>query len=221
MAMKNKPYTLVFGLTADPIHKGHEQVILNSFTFANQQKLCIEKFLLVPTYQPNLIANKKQPRTSFEHRFKMCKLVATEITKQFKYPLEVSEIEKQLYLKNNKKSYSYNTLKAIIAQNKLFVLSADHFAGRWPKFRKWHNWQALVKENGLLIHQRHGHGINASFIQQLKAINPVIFVINDLPSIDISSTEIRQSLASKTSITQCNLLSHSVLDFINNKKLYR
>ena len=99
--MKNKPDTLVFGLTADPIHKGHEQVILNSFTYAKQQNLNIDKFLLVPTYQPSLIANKKQPRTSFEHRHKMCKLASKDITNQFKCPVHVSDIEKQLHNKNN------------------------------------------------------------------------------------------------------------------------
>ncbi len=163
--MKHQSYTLVFGLTADPIHKGHEQVILNSFAFANQHGFSIDQFILIPTYQPNLIANKQQPRTPYKHRFKMCELVAKEIYNQYNHPIQVSDIEKQLFKKTNPKSYSYDTLSAINADRKLFVLSADHFAGRWPKFRKWYNWEALVKENGLMIHQRPGNKVNKNFIK--------------------------------------------------------
>ncbi len=218
--MSKTQYTLVFGLTADPIHKGHEQVILNSFIFADQHKLSIKKFLLVPTYQPNLIANKQQPTTSFEHRFRMCELVATEVRNKFNYPVYTIDIEKKLFEKTNQKSYSYDTLHGIEAKHKLFVLSADHFAGRWPKFRKWHNWQQLVKENGLLIHQRPGHGINANFIRQLKDINPAVYVVTGLPSFDVSSTQLRAELSKDTALCGDDGVSHSVLKYIENQNIY-
>ncbi len=218
--MTNVSYTLVFGLTADPIHKGHEQVILNSFAYAKTKKFNIKEFLLVPTYQPNLVANKQQPKTSYKHRFKMCELTAQDIIKKFNYPAYVSDIEKQLYKKYNKKSYSYDTLKAIEARHKLFVVSADHFAGRWPKFRKWYNWQDLVKENGLLIHQRPGHGINTSFIEQLKEINADVFVAADMPSVDVSSTQIRSMFQNRNSISS-NLISPFIGKYCLSKQLYR
>ncbi len=214
-----KPYTLIFGLTADPIHKGHEQVILNSFEYAKQHQLSIEQFLLVPTYQPNLIAHKKQPQTPFEHRFNMCELVAERIRKKFNYPVFITDIEKQLYNLNGVKSYSYDTLHATEVRHKLFVLSADHFAGRWPKFRKWHKWQQLVQENGLLIHQRPGHGINSSFIQQLKDLNPNVFVVSELPQVDISSTKLRNQLK-KNQMTSPNEISTDVSNYINRHELY-
>ena len=217
--MKKPAYTLIFGLTADPIHLGHVQVIVNSFSFAKQHGLDIEKFLLVPTFQPNLIADKQQPRTAFEHRFNMCQLAVDEVIKQFNYPVYVSDIEKQLFEINQQKSYSYDTLNAIEAKHKLFVLSADHFAGRWPKFRKWHRWQELVKENGLLIHQRPGHSINLSFIQQLKEINADVYVVSGLPSIDVSSTQLRAEL-SKSSNISGQLISASVLSYLVKHKLY-
>ncbi len=212
-------YTLVFGLTADPIHKGHKQVIINSFAYARMHGIEINKFLLVPTYQPNLIAGKQQPRTAYQHRYRMCELVTNEMIKYFNYPVEVSDIEKQLYLKSNKKSYSYDTLKAISDHNKLFVLSADHFAGRWPKFRKWHRWQTLVKENGLLIHQRPGHGINATFIQQLKTINPAIHLVKNLPAVDVSSTQIRQTI--NTNAKQNQLIDEAVYQYIKQYGMYQ
>lgn len=211
-------HTLVFGLTADPIHAGHEQVIHNSFAFAKDHDLVIKQFLLVPTYQPNLIAGKQQPRTAFKHRKAMCEQVATEIIKQFNYPVYVSDVEKQLYESTGQKSYSIDTLAAIEASSKLFVLSADHFAGRWPKFRQWHHWQALVKANGLLIHQRPGHGLNTAFIRHLQAINPHVHVVKDLPSVDVSSTQIRNSGPNQA--LQQGWISEPVYHYIQAHHLY-
>ena len=218
--MKNhSEHTLVFGLTADPIHKGHEQVILNSFVYAQQHQLNIEQCLLVPTYQPNLIANKQQPQTAFRHRFNMCELVAEQIRAEYNFPVYITDLEQQLYKMTGVKSYSYDTLKATIADNKLFVLSADHFSGRWPKFRKWHKWQQLVKENGLLIHQRPGHGINASFIEQLRAINPEVYVVTGLPSIEVSSTHIRNQFKHSKNIGN-KLISESIINYVLSNNLY-
>lgn len=211
--------TLIFGLTADPIHKGHEQVILNSFAYAKQLNLTIEQFLLVPTYQPNLIADKKQPQTPFKYRFNMCELVAEKIRKKFNYPVYITDIERQLYELNGSKSYSYDTLQATSVNQKLFVLSADHFTGRWPKFRKWYKWKELVNENGLLIHQRPGHGINSNFIKQLKELNNHVYVVNNLPQIDISSTKLRQQLKNKRTVLP-NTISTQVLAYIKQNKIY-
>ncbi len=215
-----KAYTLIFGLTADPIHKGHEQVIHNSYAFANKNGFEIAEFILAPTYQPNLIANKTEPRTAFEHRFAMCELVANELNENFKYQIKVSDIEEVLYKQTGQKSYSHDTLKALNKPRQLFVLSADHFSGRWPKFRKWYRWQELVENHGLMIHQRPGHSINQSFITSLKEINPDVFVVKDLPSIDISSTYIRQQLAKNVipSETQLNPL---IAEYISKHYLYQ
>ncbi len=217
--MNKSAYTLVFGLTADPIHKGHEQVILNSFEFAQANNIGIQKFLLVPTYQANLIADKTQPSTAFKHRFNMCELVAEQIRIENNIPVYVSDIEQQLFLETNKKSYSYDTLTAIEAAPKLFVLSADHFAGRWPKFRKWHNWQSLTKEHGLLIHQRPGHNINDSFINQLQDLNPNVFVVTGLPSINISSTQLRATISCDLQSVS-EFLSASSIKYIKQHGLY-
>lgn len=214
-----KPYTLIFGLTADPIHKGHEQVILNSFTYAKEQQIKIKEFLLVPTFQANLIANKPQPRTAYKHRFKMCQIVAESIKSKFNYPVQVSDIEQQLFKQTANKSYSYDTLKAMDAKHKLFVLSADHFAGRWPKFRKWYQWQKLVQENGLLIHQRPGHSINHSFLKQLREINTAVYLISELPAFDVSSTSLRADLKKNKRISDI-LISDSIYQYCSLNKLY-
>ena len=221
--MAETAYTLVFGLTADPIHKGHQQVILNSFAYAEKNQLKIKEFILVPTYQPNLIAGKSQPRTPFKHRLAMCQVLAQELQQQRQLPITTSAIEAQLFKQHpdqNYKSYSYDTLKALAYEDVLFVLSADHFAGRWPKFRKWHQWQSLVQTFGLMIHQRPGHRINTAFVNQLQSLNQRVYVVTDLPDFATSSTHIRNNLKNLPVQVQKDLPT-GVWRYINKHHLYR
>lgn len=218
--ISKKAYTLVFGLTADPIHKGHEQVIHNSYSFAKLNGIEIAEFLLLPTYQPNLIAQKKEPRTAFKHRFAMCEIVAEEMNRQFGYQVHVNGIEKQLFEQTGRKSYSFDTLKALDRPNQLFVLSADHFTGRWPKFRKWYCWQDLITQNGLLVHPRPGHRINQSFIEQLQTENPDIFTVEGFASVEVSSTLIRHQLANNVSPSHEHI-NKAILGYIEENNLYQ
>jgi nicotinate (nicotinamide) nucleotide adenylyltransferase len=213
-------FTLVFGLTADPPHRGHEQVIRNSFSWAQAQSLSIDRFVLVPTYQPNLIADKQQPRTPFKHRMQMCQLLARELAMALNSSIEVSDIERLLHQASGQKSYSFETLKHIQAEHRLFVLSADHFGGRWPKFRKWHQWQQLVKDNGLLIHQRPGHTINHSFIRQLRDLNPHVYVVTGLPSVEVSSTHLRHILFQRKEPHDA-LLNPIIFNYLKKHHLYQ
>ncbi len=212
-------HTLIFGLTADPPHAGHEQVIRNSFSWASKHALKIDRFVLVPTYQPNLIAGKQQPRTPFTHRMQMCQLLAEKLSTALNSSIEVSDIERVLHQQSRQKSYSIETLKHIQAEHRLFVLSADHFGGRWPKFRKWHQWQQLVKDNGLLIHQRPGHTINSTFISQLRNINPHVYVVTGLPSVEVSSTDLRK-LLNQGQLPDEALLDTNIQQYILQHALY-
>ncbi|MFC3193727.1 nicotinate-nicotinamide nucleotide adenylyltransferase [Marinicella sediminis] len=213
-------YTLIFGLTADPPHAGHEQVVINSYQWAKDHGLGIERFVLVPTYQPNLIAGKQQPGTAFTHRLTMCQLLAEHISNEHQFRAEVSDVEKHLFKETGTKSFSVDTLRRVAAKRRLFVLSADHFGGRWPKFRKWHQWHNLVRENGLLIHQRPGHSINNSFIKQLQEINSSVFVVSGKPAVNVSSTHLRQIL-SRGKLPAASLINPGVLDYVITHALYQ
>jgi nicotinate (nicotinamide) nucleotide adenylyltransferase len=219
-------FSIIFGLTADPIHKGHEQAIINGVEFLRNKGFEIRKFLLVPVFQPNLIANKKAPVAGFKQRFEMCELVAKRLSHDLNCCIVVSPIEQQLAETTGEKNYSFNTIKYLSNQNasvsigksnRLFMVSADHFNGRWPKFRKWHNWQQILQYSGLLINQRPGHRINSSFLNELRDINPNIFAVSNRLSIDTSSTQIRENISS-ASIKQH--LSEDVYQYIMRNKLY-
>lgn len=191
--MSDQGFYLVFGLTADPPHLGHEQVIINSYQFMSSQQLAVAQFDLMPTYQANLIADKKKPMASFEQRLKMCQITAADLNDRLQLNVHVNDLERSLGQQGHNKNYSFDTLSAINHPHKMFVLSADHFAGRWPKFRKWHRYEDLVFQNGLLIHQRPGHPINHNFIKKLKSINPHVYVVSGYKDVAASSTQIRNN----------------------------
>jgi nicotinate (nicotinamide) nucleotide adenylyltransferase len=216
-------YTIVFGLTADPIHLGHEQAIINGIDYCRDQRLEVDQFLLMPVYQPNLIAGKKGPVANFQQRFDMCDIVAKRLSKKLDCEIETSLIEKQFAKTSGEKSYSFNTIKymtEIETEPKptklLFMVSADHFQGRWPKFRKWFKWQELLNYTGLLINQRPGHKININFTHQLKEINNDVFVIRNSQSVAISSSEIRDS----NDLSKLKFLSKDVERYVLKADLY-
>jgi len=176
----------------------------------------------MPVYQPNLIAGKKGPIATFQQRFDMCEIVAKRLSKKLDCKVEASLIEKQSSEALDEKSYSFNTIKYITrvvapkTTKLLFMVSADHFQGRWPKFRKWYKWQVLLNYSGLLINQRPGHKININFISQLKKINKDIFVIEESKSVAISSSEIRAS----NDLTKLKFLSKDIERYVLKANLY-
>lgn len=214
--------TIVFGLTADPIHLGHEQAVINGIAYCREHGIEINQFLFMPVYQPNLIAGKKAPVASFQQRFDMCEIVAKRLSKKLDCKIETSMIEKQFAEFSGEKSYSFNTIKYMTgietkSTKLLFMISADHFQGRWPKFRKWFNWQELLNYTGLLINQRPGHKINVNFTNQLKTLNQDVFVIVNNKSVAISSSKIRSS----SDLSILKFLSKDIADYVLNNDLYR
>ncbi len=210
----NKSFSIVFGLTADPIHKGHEQALINGIDFLRDRGSVISKVLLVPVYFPNLIAEKKSPVATFQQRLTMCDIVAKRLSKKCDCEITASTIEKQLFEQKEKKSYSYNTIKALNLNHCLFMVSADHFEGRWPKFRKWHKWREILSLSGLLINQRPGHNVNERFINELKTLNKNVFVVNDCRQVNTSSSSLRKMACSS------NQLSTDIKNYIHQNNLY-
>ena len=208
-------YSIIYGLTADPIHLGHEQAIINGINFLKQQGYAISTFLIIPVYQPNLIVDKKAPVANFKHRVNMCEQVTKRLTKQLNCEITVSQIEQQIVKKTGQANYSLNTIKQLKLKNPLFMVSADHFQGRWPKFRKWYKWQEILQYSGLLINQRPGHEINQSFIEQLKEYNSDIFIVENKLTVDTSSSEIRNNLNKNR-----QYLSTDIYDFLLKNEVY-
>ncbi|GAA4808938.1 putative nicotinate-nucleotide adenylyltransferase [Marinicella pacifica] len=217
---KQTDISWVYGLTADPIHRGHEQVIKNTLEKAEELGLETSSFILVPTYRPNLIADKSAPIASFEQRFDMCQLVAKDLSRELKTDITVSDIEKTI--SRDEPSYTYNTLDALSKNhdNLILIISSDHAHGHAPKFRQWHRWQDLINRFGLMVHERPGHPINDCFIEHLKEHNPYVYVTKNQPAIDISSSRLRQVYAYGAEASEKHI-NPAVDSYIKNFELYQ
>lgn|SRR5690554_6080101 len=217
---KQTRITWVYGLTADPVHRGHEQVVNNTLSKAQKLGLKTSEFILVPTYQPNLIADKNAPIATFEQRLDMCRLVAKDLSPKLKTDITVSDIEETIH--TDKPSYTYDTLDALSKDhdNLILVISSDHAHGHAPKFRQWHRWQDLINRFGLMVHERPGHPINDCFIEHLKEHNPNVYVAKNQPTIDISSSRLRNAYAYGADVSSQHI--NPVVDnYIKNFELYQ
>lgn len=215
-----KDITWVYGLTADPIHRGQEQVIKNTLMKADELNLNTAGFILIPTYQPNLIADKTAPIAAFDHRLAMCELVAGDLSRKLSTDIKTSDVEQRIH--SGQPSYTYDTLSALSHEheNLVLIISSDHAHGHAPKFRQWHRWQDLINQFGLMIHERPGYPLNDCFISHLKEYNQHVFVSKNLTSIDISSSRLRQAYAYRAEASD-KYVNPAVDRFIRSQKLYQ
>lgn len=186
----------IFPGTFNPIHNAH----LKMANFA-LEKYKFDKVIFVPAYIP---PHKEINSNLAKHRFNMVKL-ATATNPRF----EVSDFE----YKNEGKSYSILTVKKFIEQykntNRLnFIIGTDAFA----KIESWFNAEELKNLVHFIVFPRHGDE-NKEIFSELKEKN-WDFEMAKMDYVDISSTEIRESLNE-------SMLDEKVEDYIKDNGLYK
>ncbi len=225
MATAEHPaYTGVFGLTADPVHNGHAQVVINACRWADAAAVALQTCLLLPVYRPNLIAGKREPVAAYAHRLAMCQILADTLSARVHRQVRVCEVEKRLQQSTGKPNYSHDTLSALRETHGklLFFVSSDHFSGAAPKFTLWHRWQNLLELSALLIHERPGAPVNQGFVQQLIESGADVHLVQHLPCVEVSSTQIRKMLKNNPQDVELNkLLPNEIRHYIDAQKLYR
>lgn len=91
--------------------------------------------------------------------------------------------------------YTIRTLDALRKrepQNEFtLVIGADNLAG----IRKWRDYRRILNEYGVAVYPRKGHDINALKKDLIKEDHGFRITCMDAPSVDISSTEIRDGIA--------------------------
>lgn len=194
----------LFGGTFDPIHEGHVQLALE---FA--RRLQLDRVLLVPTFVPP--HKLKADMATAEDRLEMCRLVARA------YPvLEVSDVE----IGRGGASFTVDTLETLQGQypdtDWYLITGADMFLtlGTWWRFED-------IAELATLCAAPRG----AVTMEQLREYAAALerkgarCVVEDIPVLDISSTEIRRSVAEGRSLK--GRVPPQVETYIRRKNLYR
>ena len=197
----------VFGGTFDPPHIGHMEIagqILKSGL--------VDKVLFVPAFTPPHKTDK--PVTDAMHRLAMLRLALK------KYPsFDISEIE---YVRKKSPSYTFDTmveLEKLMPDDQLLLLIGS------DSLRQLHTWnspQELVRKWEIIVYPRNGE---MPSLEELKGFWPedtagtLLKNIIKMPFIEISSTEIRKTIANNGNVD--TLIDPAVSGYINLHGLYR
>ena len=189
----------IMGGTFNPIHYGH-------LISADQVRdgLGYEKILFVPSARP---PHKSQPdMLSAEHRYQMV-LLATADNPFF----EVSRIE----LDREGPSYTIQTIKTLrnrygTSTDLAWIIGADSLI----EYRIWKDFDGVLEQCTMIATTRPNYDMQlvpSEIRNRIKTYR--------ITGIDISATEIRERIRNNVSIRY--LVPDSVIDYINNNKLYR
>jgi nicotinate-nucleotide adenylyltransferase len=213
----------VLGGTFDPIHLGHLRLAEEA-----RESLNLAELRLIPSGQP---PHRDAPATAAEHRLAMVHLAAVGNP-----ALVVDEGE----VRARQKSYTVLTLERLRteqgpARPLVLILGADAFEG----LPTWHRWQELFELAHIAVANRPGfapHGrrwpgtlspaLDAACRGRLGSDPAVLaaasagrVVAFDMTPLAISASLIRDLL--KAGHSARYLLPETVLDYIQNHRLYR
>lgn len=192
----------ILGSSFDPPHLGH-------LIIARQVKKILELdqiWLMPPFLHPF-----SKEMSAVKHRLAMTKLLEQD-------DIKTSNFE----IKQHKVNYSIETLNSL---SKLFPRDKFYWiigSDQLKTFKKWKNWQEIIKKYHLIIFPRQSKDITGKVKKKLnlKTIPKNIIVLNtkNLTLTNISSTLIRKAVREKKSIK--NLVPEKVEEYIKKNNLY-
>ena len=195
MARKKRLITGIYGGSFNPIHEGH---ICLAKALADSG-LVDEMWLLVSPQNPFKI---DADLLDDDERLRLARLAVAEVP-----GVEVCDREFSL----PRPSYMYNTLQALSEEhpNREFVLVIG--ADNWERFPDWYRSKDILASYRVIIYPRPGYELG-KLPRRVK--------LADTPLLDISSTEIRNRIASEPSYNGEGL-PPVVWQEIKEKRYYR
>ena len=187
----------IYGGSFNPIHKGHTQLAASIVA----QGLVDELWLMVSPLNP-LKSGEVSDIAEYEHRLRMAELATQRID-----GVKVSDFERSLPLP----SYTISTLgelqKAFPEHEFALVIGADN----WEQFPRWYHADEIIERYQILIYRRPGCEFDETSL-------PASVKVVDTPLFDVSSTEIRTSIAEGKPLTKW--VDRKVLSYIKRHHLY-
>ena len=197
----------VFGGTFNPIHNGHIYLAKSAYKLLN-----LDKVLVIPSgfsYQKS-----GENVLSKYIRADMVKLAIKD------YPyLEYSDIE----VKKEGNSYTYSTILDLKEEYLDALLYLIIGADTLFNIESWKNIETLLSNCILSVMQRDDHN-KSEVIKMCNYLNVKYnskAEIIDIEKIDISSTNIRNSIKNGNFTNDCNELPQNVYKYIIDNALYK
>lgn len=220
-AHQSKQKIVLYGLTADPPHKGHLSVIQ---ALQKDRRYVNASFIIVPV---GIYANQsKQTKADKEHRLNMTKILFKSIPNtrisNFEFQKDSPSVAITT-IQYFKKKYRYANLH--------YIVSADAANG----FSKWFNYQKILSLVTMIIMPRKGFSLtddakklfnkySASFIQpdtqpQTSSDPSALpFSVNGVIFQELSSTDVRERLSKNERLEEC--LTLPIMAYIQEQELY-
>ena len=230
--MANKTIKLVFGTSADPIHEGHVELLVDAAQALTTRGYQIAEIVLMPVYRHHSVTDsvKRSLPLSYDDRFALCQLAATEIKDKLKdiaETISVSNLEKELVWQNNRPNFTAETMETMRNQTEAgtelaFLIGGDSFSGEYPSFSKWYRWQELIQNVIFVLSPREGYPPNRNFVQSLSEQGGKIIYLDEIKVLDISSAQIRKRLEAGEAPERLvidGLISKDVADYIAKHNL--
>jgi nicotinate-nucleotide adenylyltransferase len=188
----------IFGGTFDPVHHGH--LILAERAC---EELRLDTLLFIPAYIP---PHKSAGRriASPERRIEMLRLA---IASNPRFRIEDHEIDREGI------SYTVETLRYLQGEHPDAALTLLIGADNARDFGTWHRPEEIVRMASVAVWERPGSELPREILPGIP------FERIDAPLIEISSTEIRERVASGRSIRY--LTPEPVVEYIYQHGLYR
>ena len=222
-----KQLILVFGTSADPLHEGHVELIIDAVNALVARGWGVQEVILMPVFRHHNIQQgiKRSLTLTFDHRYAICQLAANEIAKTLDGILEkvsVSDLERGLVWQSNRPNFTAETIEVLRARTDeqlelAFLIGADSFSGGQPAFSRWYRWEELIKDAMLVISPREGFSPNQDFIEGLTKQGGRIVYLDEIEVSDISSSIIRTQLeegSDPLSMVEEGFLSQQIAEYI-------
>lgn len=193
----NKYNVCVYSGSFNPIHNGH--IALAEYLIDRQ--IVDEVWVIITPQNPlkpsNTLINDNL-------RLQMARLAL-----EGRKGIVVSDVEIHL----PKPSYTIDTLRFLQLQYPLYSFCLLIGQDNVTIFDKWKSYRQILQDFRVLVYPRSG----ATTTEQLKY--PEMQLLTDAPTVDISSTDIRNRVKSGLPIT--GLLPDAVAEFITEHRLYK
>ncbi|MGC9348236.1 MAG: nicotinate-nicotinamide nucleotide adenylyltransferase [Anaerolineae bacterium] len=224
--------TLVFGLSADPVHRGHVEMVVQSFGRLRDLGYPMAQVVMVPVYRRNPVGPAKERLAkTYHHRYVMCGLAAREIARRLGLAASrviVSDVEARLAAGRKRPNYTAETLSYLKLRSQprrrlVFLISSELVSGSDPEFGRWYEPRTILRLADLAICPRPGYAPNPRFLAALRRQGGCVVYLPDVETPDISSTELRQALSSGQSplaLAHRGLLAPSVARYLHVRDVY-
>jgi nicotinic acid mononucleotide adenylyltransferase len=197
-------FTLFYGLSADPVHQGHVDLVTAAVTELSDRGYAIPLVLLVPVYRRNPVGEQPKdglPET-YQDRVQMSELAAGVMGRRLAglgCTVKVSLAARDLAGRSGGPNYDLETLRYIRDQEEadgelLYLMSAELVSGPEPEFGRWYRPVELARIATVAIAPRPGYPPNMDFLEVLTAEGGRFIFLNNVVTMDVSSSQLRERL---------------------------